>query len=92
MAREPETTPGANTGDTLILMAVPLFVSVVVVERRNESMGARRRQIIPAAQRADWYARGVGGAAACEINKIPADRPLIEESMFRAAGITPQEP
>jgi hypothetical protein len=38
--------------------------------------------------RADWYARGVGGAAAREINKIPAACPLIEESMFRAAGIT----
>jgi hypothetical protein len=53
------------------------------------------RCLIPAARRADWYARGVGGAtehakegAAREINKIPAARRLIEESMFRTAGIT----
>jgi hypothetical protein len=46
------------------------------------------RNVIPAARRADWYARGVGGAAAREIKKIPAARPLIEESMFRAAGIS----
>jgi hypothetical protein len=31
--------------------------------------------IRPAAQRADWYARGVGGAAAREINKLPAALP-----------------
>jgi hypothetical protein len=38
------------------------------------------RDLIPAALKADWYARGVGGATehakegtACEINKIPAD-------------------
>src|SRR5580704_1803279 len=28
----------------------------------------------------------VGGAAACEINTIPADRPLIEEAVPRWAG------
>jgi hypothetical protein len=37
--------------------------------------------------RADWYARGVPGAAVRGINKIPAARRLIEESMFRAADI-----
>src|SRR3984885_6915053 len=42
---------------------------------------------IPAAQRADWYARGVGGAAAREINKISAARPPIRAPLFRAAGI-----
>jgi hypothetical protein len=45
-------------------------------------------EVIPAALGADWYARGVGGAAAREINKIPAARLSIEESMFRAAGIS----
>jgi hypothetical protein len=29
----------------------------------------------PVARRADWYARGVGGAAAREINRIPAVPP-----------------
>jgi hypothetical protein len=47
MAREPETTPGANTEDTVILMAVSRFVSVVVVERRNGSFGRAAPTITP---------------------------------------------
>src|SRR5476649_2100282 len=38
--------------------------------------------------RADWCARGVPGAAAREINKIPAARRLIEESIARAADMS----
>jgi hypothetical protein len=47
----------------------------------------KNRVIIAADRRADWYAREVGEVAAREINKIPAARPLIDASMFRAAGI-----
>ena len=41
--------------------------------------------VIPAARRADWYARRVGVAAAREIKKIPAARRPTNESRFRAA-------
>jgi hypothetical protein len=57
---------------------------------------------IPAPQRADWYARRLGVAAAREINarrvgvaaareikEIPADRPSAEDSISRSAGIIP---
>src|ERR1700733_13035413 len=37
-----------------------------------------------------WYARGVGGAAACKINTIPARRPMARESILRRAGMTRQ--
>ncbi len=47
--------------------------------------------IIPAARRADWYARRVGVAAAREIDKIPAARRSPEESRLRAAGIRHDE-
>jgi hypothetical protein len=54
---------------------------------RFRPIGPTSTGVIPAARRVDWYARGVGGAAAREINKIPAARPLIEESEFRTAGV-----
>src|SRR6185437_15578900 len=47
----------------------------------------RLQQVIPAARRADWYARRVGVAAAREINVIPAARQSTDESRVRAAGI-----
>ena len=43
--------------------------------------------LIPAARRADWYARRVGVAAAREINEIPAARRPTDESRLRGAGI-----
>jgi FMN phosphatase YigB (HAD superfamily) len=46
-----------------------------------------RADVMPAARRADWYARRVGVAAAREINKIPAARRPAGESRLRAAGI-----
>src|SRR6185312_11321960 len=45
------------------------------------------RGVIPAARRADWYARRVGVAAAREINEIPAARQSTDESRVRAAGV-----
>jgi hypothetical protein len=83
--------------DTLALIGIlewqfmALFPCIVPGSGEGAGDRCRRRHnfgIIPAAQGADWYARGVGGAAAGEINKIPAARPSIEESMFRAAGIS----
>jgi simple sugar transport system substrate-binding protein len=44
--------------------------------------------VIPAARRDNRYARGVGGAAARKINKIPAARHAEMRSVVRAAGIT----
>jgi len=43
--------------------------------------------VIPAAQRADFYARGVGGTAERQINRIPAARRLTKEAQLRAVGI-----
>ena len=50
--------------------------------------------MIPAARRADWYARGVGGAAAREIKKIPAavDPPMILLAKSSGAGWLCHEP
>src|SRR6185312_14075452 len=51
--------------------------------------GARSgTRLIPAARRADWYARRVGVAAAREIKEIPAARQSTDESSVRAAGVT----
>src|SRR5579863_9981474 len=44
--------------------------------------------MIPIGRMVDWYARGVGGAAAREIKGIPADRQSSEESKLRSAGIS----
>jgi hypothetical protein len=44
--------------------------------------------IIPAARRADWYARRVGVAAAREINEIPAARRPTNPPTPRATGIS----
>jgi hypothetical protein len=40
----------------------------------GESVSALDACLIPVSINADWYARGVGGAAAFENNKIPASR------------------
>src|SRR6185437_3475547 len=58
---------------------------VDAVARAGAAAGAR--SVIPAARRADWYARRVGVAAAREINEIPAARQSTDESRVRAAGI-----
>src|SRR6185437_8020651 len=44
--------------------------------------------LIPGDRKVDWYARGVGGAAAREIKGIPAGRPKTQESNIRPAGMT----
>src|SRR6185437_16013304 len=74
-----------------------LPTSVPVRRRARQAQGDRLRGIalvlcnalvIPAARRADWYARRVGVAAAREINEIPAARQSNDESRVRAAGIS----
>ena len=55
------------------------------------ALGSLVRCFIPAAQRDDWYARGVSGAAMRKINKIPSAIPLSQGSVLMALGITPQE-
>jgi hypothetical protein len=54
-----------------------------MIRRTSEGRG-----IIPAAQRADRYARRVDVAAAREINKIPAVRHSTDASILRAAGVS----
>src|SRR6185437_7441694 len=65
--------------------------------RRGRTLADRSRRwrpainrVIPAARRADWYARRVGVAAAREINEIPAARQSTDGSRVRAAGISEQ--
>src|SRR5690349_24909334 len=50
-----------------------------------------KQALIPAARRAGWYARGVGGAAAGGVNRIPAARPAGNRSVVRAGGINPDK-
>src|SRR6185437_5506315 len=54
--------------------------------RRTRVSGAAI-DLIPGDQKVDWYARGVGGAAAREIKGIPAGRPKTQESNIRPAGM-----
>jgi hypothetical protein len=57
----------------------------------HPSVKAHVERLIPAAQRADWYARRVGVAAARENNMIPAVRHSTRRSIVRAAGISTAE-
>jgi len=70
-------------------------VPVAALERLAEADAFGSLGMIPAARRADWYARrvaqGVRFAAAREINDIPAARQSTDESRLRAAGMTRRE-
>ena len=67
--------------------AAGLFVGDCVRARDHTVAAASAWVLIPAARRADWYARRVGVAAARKINKIPAARRPTNESRLRAAGM-----
>jgi hypothetical protein len=42
----------------------------------------------PGGAGADWYARGVGGAAARDINEIPTGIPPLQGSMLMPVGMS----
>jgi hypothetical protein len=56
--------------------------------REYAAVPSIRRYVIPGGAGADWCARGVGGAAACEINEIPTGIPALQGSIFMPVGIT----
>ena|SRR6185437_6579066 len=72
--------------DVLVALASAQNDAILVTFDKDHKAIASR--FIPAARRADWYARRVGVAAAREINEIPAARQSNDESRVRAAGIS----
>jgi hypothetical protein len=73
----------ANTPAAVFQLCLPTVAAVGMGARINRvGQHVEKTAVIPAARRADWYARGVGGAAACEINRIPAARPPGQSQDF----------
>jgi hypothetical protein len=66
----------------------PYVIHLRDLARRSQSPDRAAGNIIPGGAGADWYARGVGGAAACEINEIPTGIPALQGSIFMPVGIT----
>src|SRR6185437_5057488 len=73
------------------LAGVRTCAAVSVLIHRPYDVALAESRLIPAARRADWYARRVGVAAAREINEIPAARQATDESRVRAAGMSSSE-
>ncbi|MFL5256172.1 MAG: hypothetical protein ACJ8AI_25405, partial [Rhodopila sp.] len=53
--------------------------------------GCSLGHMIPTGAGADWYARGVGGAAAREINGIPTGIPPLQKSILMPVGMTDRQ-
>ena len=92
MSDETPKKPSINSSDVLEAYELSDFGAPsdvrTFIDLETGAVGVTPRRVIPGGAGADWYARGVDGAAAREINEIPTAIPLLQESIFMPVGIT----